>query len=887
MPITQSLNSKANVKKPTSADLPFSPAQPVLNTYTAVSTANQTSISSLGFSVDTINAADAFFLFVNGVMLTRGQDYNFAAVAADGTASAITLLSALPANLNIKAVKLGIKPEPLFGVDNRIVGIDENLQQGFQAFIRTADVITATTTTGTPAAGKFYSTITNRAPISDISQDLKVGAGINRIMVSQLATLDSEIGPSNQQVWISPSDTLGLIRFVGPGWAAGAPAMNDANGPKAYSATANDYVEVTFYGTALNMLTYSDSSGPDIRASIDGGSETGSSIVPTTSNVLATKNYSQNVVRNVASGLAMGIHTAKIRMNSDLLIVYGFEIIASASSIVINPGTMYASGQKIVTASQSSLAFASGVTGTRGGRSVVYQNADGSIGTAFTATGSQLNLSSATHANEEITKVAYIREFSAGRADDFSVLTNSSNYTVAYTLDDNTTTLAGLNVRSDVGPTGEFVLPNTSSSYVLITFVGTGLDIIRASDTGSGAMDANTVYVDGTSIGTLASLGLYNVANYRVNQPIVSGLPYGTHTVSFLRTATVSSIYCIAGFRIYGPKKPSIPTGATPLADYCTLGQFSQAIGASNTPISQGVIRKNCVREITYVGGGWISGLGDPRFVGGALVEGNTNGGYLEYTFFGTGFDMRFTQDTDKSSSNTVSIDGAAYTGTGTTYGGGTWTAGTSILNQNGSQVFGCGFIVQGLSLGLHTLRITSNTTGYLDIESLDIITPVHSYKTLQALALQGESLVGSQGAIDDRNTTPVKELSVLAKGLAQAIGRSSSPTTTSTTAVLMPDMMCPIKTSGGPLLLMFSASLYNSSVSGALGTVQFAIDGQVVGPGISEWNPTAGAVGESISMQFLQPVAAGSHLVQVFWQTNSGTMVALQTSRTLTVKEL
>ena len=110
-----------------------------------------------------------------------------------------------------------------------------------------------------------------------------------------------------------------------------------------------------------------------------------------------------------------------------------------------------------------------------------------------------------------------------------------------------------------------------------------------------------------------------------------------------------------------------------------------------------------------------------------------TNGGYVEYTFFGTGFELRGRAHSSYASNATITIDGDSNLSPHTTsaYGGFAFiseAAGT--MRQDASDTFGSGLSVSGLSLGLHTVRITQNGTDSLVIETLDIITPIHINNT-------------------------------------------------------------------------------------------------------------------------------------------------------------
>src|SRR5581483_7440323 len=130
MPITQSLSSKGNVKKFTNNDITPQLDQPVIASYYATSTAAQTVIT-LPFYIDTsaTGYTDNFWLFVDGKKLDLGasNDYTFTNIGSDGNSNQVTLTASIPANLNIQAFKLGLKPEIEFKLDNRIININTQL----------------------------------------------------------------------------------------------------------------------------------------------------------------------------------------------------------------------------------------------------------------------------------------------------------------------------------------------------------------------------------------------------------------------------------------------------------------------------------------------------------------------------------------------------------------------------------------------------------------------------------------------------------------------------------------------------------------------------------------------------------------------------------------
>lgn len=893
MPITQSLSSKGNVKKNTNQDLPFNPAQPVINSFYAVSTAGQTSIANLGFTVDTVNNPDVFFLFVDGkkLRLGTGNDYVFAAVAADGTSSSITLNQSLPVNLNIQAYKLGLKPEVQFAMDNRFTQLYAAQGSAFQGFVSQTDfAMTATTTTGTPAAGTFYSTIPFRASMIDLSQDLKVRMGVERIMVQQLMMSQTEFGPNGEPVWFTPNDTFGQIRFVGPGWndsTANSSILSE--GPRLSNSNLNDYVEVTFYGTGLNWIIEQTNSSVDFRASVDGGSEGSNLIAATPSSVLSARNYSTNQPISVFSGLNLGIHTVKIRLNTGAFRMYGFEILNESTSIKTNPGVAYNKGQSIVTAAQSALSYSAPVTGSVGGRVVVYQTSAGTIAQVFQAVNvAQANLTVADHTNEEVARKFNWREFGAGRADDFSGNFSASS-NLAFTLDDGTTTLVGSNVS--INTSTSQVGPNASGAFLSLTFIGTGLDIERLDD---GALASTFAYsIDGTTIGTIStaqtSLGV---------QKIVSGLPYGTHTFKILRSGATGANLGIRSFIVYQPKKPAIPAGSVELADYNVLATYVSNGTAGTTNISTGVIRKQSIRESVYVGSPVITGIDPANFASGIAFNTATNADYTEYTFFGTGVNWR-TLSPPAAATYTVSLQSITTGGAlstfnttnfpapaaaATAYGNLSFSGSTGVITAAGTQTPGAGLNISGLALGLYKIRITKTTGTNMYFDSFDVIAPIHSYKSNIYADLQNTLSVGNQSLSDNRKTTAIKDSLPATKSWAQALG-FNQPTTTSSVFVPVVDMSLTINVqSGNAIDISYSIVSFNSGTGGR-NSFQVYVDGIAVGNSKASQAMVANE-DFTVSDRLIVPVSKGVHKVDVYWKATGGTG-NLEAQSTFVVREI
>ena len=484
-----------------------------------------------------------------------------------------------------------------------------------------------------------FTDIVNRANIINLAADGGVRMGINRMQLQKLKRIKSESGASGEEVHGVYGDKLDQIRCVGP-WILG----NDGNGARPYLDTVEGYIEVTFYGTGLNLLLRVDNNALDIRVSVDGGAEGANVDIFTSSIPIAERNYATNQPVTMVSGLTLGLHTVKIRKatTANAWAIYGLEILNETASLDITPNTAYIKGEPvdIIQATESynsGWTNETGTSGAKGGQVVVYSDNQGVVKKDIQWTDvSQLNLAAADHSNEEIIKRVNWREFGAERADDFSTL-SSGLADVAFTLDDGTTTLVGNDVQ--------FSQPDRLTNpgiddFVTLTFIGTGLDLVAYDGAAGGGAAPGDIYeisIDGSVIGTKApaSVGEATI-------PIVSGLSYGTHTFKIRRTVNALIDYFdMKDFIIYGPKKPSLPADSIELGSYYLMADFVANTTQSSTDISTGVIRKSALREMVYEGSAWAVSFSPVQTLTGAIVYTNTVTDKIKYTFFGTGFDMR------------------------------------------------------------------------------------------------------------------------------------------------------------------------------------------------------------------------------------------------------
>lgn len=899
MGFTKQLNSKSNIKQFSDGDLPINPRQPVIARYQAESTLGQTVIS-LPWTVDTVNAQDNFFLAIDGKVLALGSAYDYTMTSVDvlGYSNQVTLNYSLVAGFNIQAWKLGIKKESEMAQDQRFVNLYEGMEQGFQSFVKTSDSLTATATVGTPATGTFYSSISNRSSITDLSKDLKARMGIERLMVQQLYQISSEIGANGESVFAVTNDIFNQMRFVGQ-WSN----INSTSGPLVRSgANTTDYVELTFYGTGVNLITTYDDANRNAVYSIDGGAESSDLFPASLSTVLIGRNYAPNQVLPLAANLTLGIHTVKVRNNtaSNDLNIYGFEILNESSLVKTNAGTSYNQGKKLTSASQSSVAYNTGVTGTKGGRMLIYQNSDGTIGRAFQAVdASQLTLTSANHANEEIARVYHWREFGSNRSDDFSTLSTGVVLDKAFTLDDGTTNLVGRNMTSNTNLSidgSEYLSISGNGNYITFTFVGTGLDIHLPGFSGGGTGDTCSISIDGA-----ATVGnIQCTAGKDTIVKIASGLPYGTHTVNIVRTQSIV-FWAMEKFIVYQPKKPTLPSGATELADYNVMADFAANTTAGLNTIATGVLRKVASqREASYVNGAggstdWTLNIGTASFVSAINAETNRTG-YMEYTFFGTGFELRFATSSNRSANISVSLQSLSTSGSllsattanfpslvSSVYGTGAAFASGTLDQNDAGTTNGAGMRISGLPLGEWKVRFTNNSAGSLiDIQTLDIITPIHAPKSDIPFDMQNTLPVGSLGISDNRKLSPVKSESPN-KNISQAFGVTSAPSTTSTVYVPCPEMSVIHLNRSGKLKVSYTINAQHNSTA-SLARYSIFIDGMQVSQ--KDFNPPANSP-MLISDSQIVNIAPGTHKIDIYWLVTGNTSSLVTTQRVLTVEEV
>jgi hypothetical protein len=589
--------------------------------------------------------------------------------------------------------------------------------------------------------------IQNRAMVT---RSLKAIAGVERVQVKGINQLQNEFGPNGERVFEAENKDS-RIRFIGS-WTLNA----STSGSLAFSNTVGDSFEVTFYGTGLNLVHRGDSPAIGLNVSIDGGANSPVTL-PVYSTVLIARGYAPNVVYNLASGLTLGWHTIRASLTAQAHLVQGFEILNQRTDLAVYSGQGIVNGSSQGLNALTTSNFSAGVIGTRGARVIKYiQN--GAVSQAVQEVDATSKfLTNTDHTNEEDFRRIYFKEFGVNRADDFSTIAGVTGAR-AFTLDDGTTTLTGNGINAN----GNMIaINNAIGNFLTLTFVGTGLDIVVENTWTN--LSFSDVLVDGVSVGALTNYSLFGTTSAFRKVPLCSGLPYGTHTVRMSTNAGTNA--GVTDFIIYRPKKPTIPTGAFKVCDYIIPGNYSALTTSGIDRISSGVIRKFSLREISYVGTWSVPSI-QVANIGGFYVNTNNISNYAEYTFYGTGVDLRFATSA-AAASFTISINGSTNLSGFTTSlvqggTGVTWNPATGVVaGTSSNSTGGNALTINGLSLGRNTIRITQTSGASVFVEALDIITPIH---------FQEPSLkVGSQSLSSITKYSPEKSVSNAQPDLSKA----------------------------------------------------------------------------------------------------------------------
>lgn len=656
-----------------------------------------------------------------------------------------------------------------------------------------------------------YTQISGRTKIADYSQDLGVRWGVTRHLFSgQLLPMLGELCfPKAGIVYGIESDVENLVRFVGTGWTSqllnsGATGVAQTLGP-VKTGTLGDYLEITFWGTGLSIITRGSPGTSDCRITVDNGVETTYSFVDPAQNsfdntsALAGKLY-DGAARKVASGLTPGFHTVKIRFNTGMsltqeLVFCGYEVLMEKNdgNMTVNKGVAYKSGKKYQLSAHTNTSINAGIDGSpslsKGAAVAVYLSAANTIGKVATVPAASTNFFPSTFtqsATESIFQKYYMQDFVAwalasgtsGNKFDFNNMAATAGSYFGQSQD-GLATLSVVNGIYDAGPT--FKVDN--GGIIRITFFGTGIDIHLTSTVASRQWNWN---IDGTfpAIAPTASPGAMNSVF-----KLASDLPLGWHTMEMaVQPGGGTGLLTFKSFTVYHPAKPEIPADAIRLCDYMLLPSYSY-VSALNIA-SAGVMRKPMLRDALYV----QSTGGTNAWQGSAVFQSSLAHSMYKFTdfanatvevpFYGSGCELFLQSSVANGSSDvTLFLDDQIFLPAsllGVTYivsSGLTFNSTTGSLSFNASTSVNESISISGLPVGMHRFKLKNNVNNkQMLIGGHSAITPIVGV-TNQPLGYEAGVIMASNGIYSNPSRLPL--LSQRKASLAPYNGTTTSTTTT------------------------------------------------------------------------------------------------------------
>jgi hypothetical protein len=856
-------------------------AAPRPDAYTETASPGQTNITadfSWPYNFNQTKGIGSVKVYVHGILQTRGVDFN-EVDSGQASTNGIQFLDPLDGGENIVIL-------PTYQVVEQQTAASDpqqitNVQKQLGTYSATVEVNTIVVPS---------TSIQNRAKIPDLANDLKVHFGTDRFSVSGLKYLPSENGTGGRRVFKPDTDDLDLVRFAGS-WTTGVPER----GFGVRSNTQNDYLEITFYGTGLNLLTASGAGALDIRCSIDGGAE-GANVYLTNSAPLHVDSFTQtNNVINITKGLALGIHTAKIRLSvlgTEPFTVYGHEIFCEKSVITVNPGTAYYSGKKYTNQNAVEISHNSNFENqsltnelsTTGGRVVICLKSNGQVAKLLRGCGNTPKYAElADHSNEEIVKNIHWREF-GGSASDGTLRplrsVSSANNEYHAVLTDGSTGVSGRALGYGAMNDHDYI-STTSTGELQFFFIGTGLDLLMVDNT-AGSFGF-TLMVDGVSEGVQS----YTIteSGRPVLRKIVSGLPYGMHSVRLTSFTGIQS--GVRAISVYAPKKPEIPSGYVELGEYNALGDYQES--ALPYGFSKGVIGKTALNEVCFFGTGWATNYSTTSMYRRiAAVTGSGTKG-LEYNFFGDSFEIEGRTNTTIAPLPhwTVEIDGVPYTGAASTSNGAVWDAPNSAFYPNISQT---GRLhITGLTMSHHKVKLTAANLGgwALTVNNVTHRNPVHATATKSGYENIVGPLVGSTSIGDLRNLSTVPEKTRITEATYVNGTFWGEAGTSSTTGTLLNGMIAGIYSRTGKISIDFSGTFKSANDTNGV-SVGILINGVLVNQeeGIEK---NLAVATRRLTTHMVVDVPEGFNSVHVIFKVTSdtGLITAVAGQRSLIVKDV
>jgi hypothetical protein len=562
--------------------------------------------------------------------------------------------------------------------------------------------------------------IEGRASLSDYENTVHCSMGIERMHFNSIKEVRDEHGDDFSSVYeLENGDKR--IRFYG-----NIKTSNEQSWGNLIVVTQNGVIEISFWGTGLNLFAFQRNVAGDFRAYVDGGALSGN-LYSTGSDSLDAQGFDSAFTFNVTSGLTEGWHTVSIVVySSNFWPIYGCEIINEATAISYQAGSGFAKTVAETISSAGTSAYNAGVSGTRGARVVKYLSGNAISQAVQEVNASASYATSVDHSNEEMYEAITSDSFGEGASDDFQI-TSASSVDRRFLMNDGGTSLIGDDVYKATTGTNGWALVSTGDA-ITYNFYGSGLDILTYGSNND-AGNPIDVYIDNTDAGAVGTLALAETGVFKL-QKIASGLSLGWHTVKFIASSSQSYTHFVE-FRNYRPKRPTVPVTSIELAEYDVLADHSAITTSGAIHTSQGVIRQSMSRYSQVSGSTWDLASFDINNVGPSGIFSNANGDSITKYFYGTGFELRWYGLSSFSTNVSLVLDGSAdFSGfTSSTVGAGiVFTPGTGVLDQASSSTLpGLGLSVSGLDLGFHSLVMTNNTTSTMRIDSIDIITPIYN----------------------------------------------------------------------------------------------------------------------------------------------------------------
>ena len=180
---------------------------------------------------------------------------------------------------------------------------------------------------------------------------------------------------------------------------------------------------------------------------------------------------------------------------------------------------------------------------------------------------------------------------------------------------------------------------------------------------------------------------------------------------------------------------------------------------------------------------------------------------------------------------------------------------------------------------------ITPQLGGDLDLNSKNIDFPsvpnISDCKDEDNMASDSATMLATQQSIKKYVDDKSKHQS------DQAVGTTSSPSTTSTSFVDMPQMSITMTTGANPIMVTFSLTVQNTTDGGATMEIILDIDG--TNEISSERDNSMGVINRrsTAGSSILKTMTAASHTIKVQWLTNLGTFVTHEIQRNIQVIEL